>query len=601
MRLVTEQGLTVLLSTAYLDEAERCSRAIMLHQGRVLSQGPPRGGGRPGRRVAASWPSRRPGNRRAACRRGCSIGRTSSMRCRTAGGSASFAVQPHGCRRRAGASMMLQGLTIDSVPPRFEDGFMMLLAQHTDAERPRAITIAHPLRQRDEEAVVRVQQLVKKFGAFTAVDHIDFEVRRGQIFGLLGPNGAGKTTTFRMLCGLLAPSGGDTACGRRRRARCAGLGPRAARLRRTEVLALRPVERDREPGVLRQRLRFARRAQARARSTGPWNNSSSARHARATSAQLPGGYKQRLAMAAALLHEPEILFLDEPTSGADPRARRAILAPHHRAGRAGRDHHRHHAFHAGGGVLRPHCDHGFRPDPGAGLAGRVRALAPRRRSPSPAWTMPSSPWSSAARDARMTASARRCRVANAWPSKLRRTPGIGVEGNPPDRARSLEHRDRRRAAADPDPAVRLWPVARRQERAHRRRDRISRRPRRSSSRPDFKLSPYFHPVHDAIDAAGAAAAARAPGRRHRAHSRRLLAPLRRRRCRGAAHRARRRCQPGADHRGLRAGRRRRLGGAAGGAGTGEPEPAGQRASRACGSTRPTTAATSWCRAWSCWS
>ena len=86
---------------------------------------------------------------------------------------------------------------------------------------------------------MRVKQLLKQFGAFTAVDHIHFEVRRGEIFGLLGPNGAGKTTTFRMLCGLLAPSGGRTVRGGRRRARCARLGPRPARLRRAEVLALR--------------------------------------------------------------------------------------------------------------------------------------------------------------------------------------------------------------------------------------------------------------------------------------------------------------------------------------------------------------------------
>ena len=84
----------------------------------------------------------------------------------------------------------------------------------------------------------------------------------------------------------------------------------------------------------------------------------------------------------------------------------------------------------------------------------------------------------------------------------------------------------------------------------------------------FQLSPYFHPSDDALDAAGAAAAARAPGGRHRAHSRGLLPAPRRRRCRGAAHRARRRCEPGADHRGLRAGRGRDLGGAAGGAGPG---------------------------------
>ena len=74
---------------------------------------------------------------------------------------------------------------------------------------PQSIEIAHRVGVEHEEPAVRVQQLVKRFGAFIAVDHVSFEVERGEIFGLLGPNGAGKTTTFRMLCGLLPPSGGQ--------------------------------------------------------------------------------------------------------------------------------------------------------------------------------------------------------------------------------------------------------------------------------------------------------------------------------------------------------------------------------------------------------
>ena len=214
---------------------------------------------------------------------------------------------------------------VEAVAPRFEDGFMMLLrgpGQPASARRRSRLRGRSP--RHGDDAVVRVQQLLKRFGAFTAVDRINFEVRRGEIFGLLGPNGAGKTTTFRMLCGLLAPSGGPVARRGRRRARRAGLGPRPARLRGAEVLALRPAERAREPGVLRQRIWSARANAGASASPGRCSSSSSAITLRAPSAQLPGGYKQRLAMAAALLHEPEILFLDEPTSGADPLARRAF-------------------------------------------------------------------------------------------------------------------------------------------------------------------------------------------------------------------------------------------------------------------------------------
>ena len=172
------------------------------------------------------------------------------------------------------------------------------------------------------EIVVEVRDLVRRFGAFTAVDHVSFEVRRGEIFGLLGPNGAGKTTTFRMLCGLLPATSGTLQGGRRGPAARRGLGAPADRLRGAEVLALRPALGRREPRLLRQRLRPARRAASASASTGRWSSSSWARLPRLPSGQLPGGYKQRLAMAAALLHEPEILFLDEPTSGADPLARR---------------------------------------------------------------------------------------------------------------------------------------------------------------------------------------------------------------------------------------------------------------------------------------
>src|SRR5262249_31127330 len=101
------------------------------------------------------------------------------------------------------------GRDMQSVPPRFEDGFMVLLRKSARAERAAAIAIEHRVGAESREPAVIVDQLVRRFGAFVAVDHVSFEVQRGEIFGLLGPNGAGKTTTFRMLCGLLPPSGGQ--------------------------------------------------------------------------------------------------------------------------------------------------------------------------------------------------------------------------------------------------------------------------------------------------------------------------------------------------------------------------------------------------------
>ena len=167
--------------------------------------------------------------------------------------------------------------------------------------------------------MIRVRDLVRKFGDFTAVASTTFDVRHGEIFGLLGPNGAGKTTTFRMLCGLLPATSGHLEV--------AGLNLRTARARArigyvSQKFALYgnlSVRENREffggaYGLHGKRLR--QRISACLEQFGL--------DADARSGDLPGGYKQRLAMAAALLHEPEILFLDEPTSGIDPLARRSF-------------------------------------------------------------------------------------------------------------------------------------------------------------------------------------------------------------------------------------------------------------------------------------
>ena len=158
---------------------------------------------------------------------------------------------------------------------------MVLLRRQVSAETasPSAMLVG-PIRQRRSmpaRSSIEVRDLVRKFGDFTAVDHVSFDVTRGEIFGLLGPNGAGKTTTFRMLCGLLPATAGTLrVAGVDLRAR-ARLGAAAHRLCRAEVLALRPALGRREPRVLRQRLRPARRAQAASASPGRSRSSSSSR------------------------------------------------------------------------------------------------------------------------------------------------------------------------------------------------------------------------------------------------------------------------------------------------------------------------------------
>ncbi|MGH8231805.1 MAG: ATP-binding cassette domain-containing protein [Steroidobacteraceae bacterium] len=317
-RLVAEQGLTVFLSTAYLDEAERCQHVITLHQGRVLSQGAPAAVAElaAGRCcVATPAPQQSPRALQAEL-----LDHPDIIDAVPDGGRVRL-VRQHAAA--IGDTDPLAGLQLTPVPPRFEDGFMVLLRAQLAREQSRAIQIQRPVAAPSSGPVVQVQQLLKKFGGFTAVDGISFEVQRGQIFGLLGPNGAGKTTTFRMLCGLLTPTGGQL--------RVAGADVRRAAAAAREHLGYVAQKFSLYgPLSVLENLEFfasaygLRGQRRQARIDWATQQFELQQHLRTTSAQLPGGYKQRLAMAAALLHEPEILFLDEPTSGADPLARRAF-------------------------------------------------------------------------------------------------------------------------------------------------------------------------------------------------------------------------------------------------------------------------------------
>jgi ABC-2 type transport system ATP-binding protein len=174
----------------------------------------------------------------------------------------------------------------------------------------------------DNYAIV-VNDLTKDFGSFRAVDHISFQVPRGQIFGFLGPNGSGKTTTIRMLLGLLRPSDGTArVLGDEVTRHADRIRPRVGYMSQRFSLYndLTVVENLRFYGRtyglkndhLRERIRFAlEMADLKGRE-------------RELTKNLSGGWRQRLALGAAILHEPELVFLDEPTAGVDPVSRRGF-------------------------------------------------------------------------------------------------------------------------------------------------------------------------------------------------------------------------------------------------------------------------------------
>ncbi|HTW88889.1 MAG TPA: ATP-binding cassette domain-containing protein [Candidatus Binataceae bacterium] len=319
LRLVNEQGLSVLLSTSYLDEAERCEHVIVLHSGKALAQGHPG-------EIAALARDRTfivapPAGQPARSFQTRLLAEPEILDAVPEAGRVRFVlagVTPAGSHANNGLPAAKNAVLVQ---PRFEDGFMVLLRQTAHQDHPVTTAFPHRPDQPSAEVIVDVRDLVRQFGSFTAVDHITFEVHRGEVFGLLGPNGAGKTTTFRMLCGLLQATSGTL--------HVAGMDVRHARASARQQIGY-VAQKFSLYGQLSvaENLEFfasaygLRGASKRSRIDWAMAEFELGPLARLPSIQLPGGYKQRLAMAAALLHDPEILFLDEPTSGADPLARR---------------------------------------------------------------------------------------------------------------------------------------------------------------------------------------------------------------------------------------------------------------------------------------
>lgn len=321
IRKLVKEGMTVLISSSFLDEAEACDRVLVLNEGKKLAEGPPTdvsslAFGRTF--LVQPQEGMKPRDFQARL-----LEEPDIIDAVPEGGQIRLVSQADSGRSGPG---MFAGVTAQPTSARFEDGFMVLLQRagrakanptHAEESRPEkpAATGAR------DDTVVEVHDLNRSFGNFVAVDHVNFSVKRGEIFGLLGPNGAGKTTTFRMLCGLLPPSGGKLTV--------AGVD-----VRQSSASARQHLGYVAQKFSLYGQLTVGENLDFFARAYGLGGEKKRERLAWAMSQfklepfvhlpseQLPGGFKQRVAMAAALLHRPEILFLDEPTSGADPFARR---------------------------------------------------------------------------------------------------------------------------------------------------------------------------------------------------------------------------------------------------------------------------------------
>ncbi|MGO7656289.1 ATP-binding cassette domain-containing protein [Rhizobium ruizarguesonis] len=311
---LTKEGIGVLWSTAYLDEAEACDHVLLLNQGKLLFSGKPmemtervkdrvfRVSGVTGRR------------------------RQVLAELLQADGVIDGVIQGEAIRlvtakdKKPDIGKAGDGATLAPAPPRFEDAFIDMLGGGPGG-RSRLAEAQQPLKGENDRPVIEAKGLTKRFGDFTAADNISFDIRRGEIFGLLGPNGAGKSTTFKMLCGLLKPTGGE--------GRVAGFDLRrdAAEARNQLGYMAQKFSLYGDLTVM-QNLEFFSGVYGlggkhrRERIDLMASIFDFGRHISQPAKDLPLGLKQRLALACAVMHEPRALFLDEPTSGVDPITRR---------------------------------------------------------------------------------------------------------------------------------------------------------------------------------------------------------------------------------------------------------------------------------------
>ena len=329
-KLQKQTGMAVVVSTAYLDEAALCDAIVLLFGGQCLVHGSPESVRLVAEGLGFSAEPETGENPR-------------QLQARLLGAGGIIDAVPQNGRVRVVAenvAALRDSLaTVAPVPASLEDSFMLLLHRHVPGNdlQPKAAGIPPftPPKAHGPGAngpgtgeiaagpVIEACNVSRLFGSFVAVDNVSFTVNRGEIFGLLGPNGAGKTTTFKMLCGLLPASKGVL--------RVAGVDVGQARKEARRHIGY-VAQKFSLYGALsvRENLRFfsgaygLRGKEMLTRISEVAEEFGLEEYIAHPAGSLPGGYKQRLAMAVALLHRPEILFLDEPTSGADPQARRAF-------------------------------------------------------------------------------------------------------------------------------------------------------------------------------------------------------------------------------------------------------------------------------------
>lgn len=314
---LADEGMLILWSTSYLDEAEQCREVLLLNQGQLLYTGQPKQLTQKmaGRSYLLDIPAQ---YRRATLQNALVLPETTDGVIQ--GRYVRLILRPDADKSALLQALKMPQAQLIDAEPRFEDAFIDLLGGGP-SHRSELAEIMPQIPPAPHETVIEARNLTKKFGDFAATDHVDFQVKRGEIFGLLGPNGAGKSTTFKMMCGLMKPTEGH--------ALVLGMDLKTSSDKARQHLGYMAQKFSLYGNLnVGQNLKFfsgvygLKGHQQAAKINDMVTAFNLTPMLKQLTDELPLGFKQRLALACSLMHEPDILFLDEPTSGVDPLTRR---------------------------------------------------------------------------------------------------------------------------------------------------------------------------------------------------------------------------------------------------------------------------------------
>ncbi|MGD8501446.1 MAG: ATP-binding cassette domain-containing protein, partial [Phycisphaerales bacterium] len=320
------RGITVLVSTPYLDEAERFNRIAFMHKGRVIACDTPHN-------LKARFPGELLEIRTSQGNKAINVlTRAPFVQTAQIFGDTVHVMVDRAEERCAEINRWLkeQSIPIADLRPisvGLEDVFVTQLAGLEDgltswsAVENSVDSVAEE--SRPSEDAIRVNDLSKNFGDFTAVDRVSFNVRRGEIFGLLGPNGSGKTTTIRMITGLLKPTAGSACVMGEDMSVMADIVQARIGYMSQKFSLFNDLTVE-ENISFYGNLYSLSASMLRERKEWVLNMAGLRGKEKVMATELAGGWKQRLALGCTIIHSPEVVFLDEPTAGVDPLSRRAF-------------------------------------------------------------------------------------------------------------------------------------------------------------------------------------------------------------------------------------------------------------------------------------